>query len=79
MQLYAQHGWAVVDSVEYRTVANMYGHKYVRKNRAAAGQDGEQSSSERPFRTAPKAEMVPGSAQVVVAVRVRDTANAKTS
>jgi hypothetical protein len=61
----------VVDSVEYRTVADMYGCVYSRKSSPFIDPSVAQSSG-KPFKTVPKAEMTPDCAQIVVAACITE-------
>lgn len=64
MQVSAKHGWNVVDSMDYSSIAELYGHEYVKRDKKLG--EGQ------PAKVAPRAEMIPECAQVVVSVLKRD-------
>lgn len=64
LQVSANHGWNVVDCMDYSSIAEMYGYKYVKRDKKLG--EGQ------PAKVAPRAEMIPECAQVVVSVLKRD-------
>jgi hypothetical protein len=59
----AKHGWSVVDSMNYCSIAALYGYE------SAKRRDKNLITCSK---VAPKAEMIPECAQVVVSVLKRD-------